>query len=264
MGTSTIGSDPEVHCCGMANRVVGQRGRVEKSTSPRRTGAASPSYCPFGPQGCSARERTTIVQVNFMNKLMASLVVVGALAAPAAQAQIYLGGAWGSSNIGYPCTDGISCDKSDRGHRLSIGYRFSPVFSVEINRFDFGSVERQGRTTVLSVPVNVAESFKVTGLGLGMEVRPALGGQVYGIGRWGLVRMKGQSGVGYSASSTTPALTAKSRSSTQMYVGLGLGYALWDGFTVELTADLSGAQFDDGTTNSRELRLIGLGATYRF
>lgn len=164
-----------------------------------------------------------------------------ALAAGLASAQgaspLYLGGAFGSSEVS---VEGPNVDDSDTGFKIYGGYEINPMFALEIGYMDFGKATFTGG----SVEV---DAFYGAAVGR-LEFTKGL----TGVGRLGFANVDTKGRV-FGASD--------SESAVNLYFGLGLEFALNKNF--KLTGALD---FTEGEINgdSGDVSLMSVGLQYNF
>lgn len=174
--------------------------------------------------------------------------LLAAAAAHAAEPQTYVSVAAGASHINLDCTGATTCDTSDTGGKLAVGYEFGNGFSVEAGYMSFGKFK--GADGTMSV------SLKPTAFTVGGAFALPLNTD------WGMNVRLGLAQVKTKASATVGTLSGSdSQSKAKVYAGLGLTYAISKAVKLELGFDSTEAQFagEKGT-----LRLISLGASFAF
>ncbi len=182
-------------------------------------------------------------------KKIALAAVLGTMMA-AASAQVYVGGNVGQARTNVDCSDSLSCDKSDTGYKLTVGYKLNPTVALEAAYVNFGKVKARYLD-------DDANPFSVEVKGHGVLLAAAFRYPVMPtlnvVGRLGMasLKAKGSSSLG----------TSDSESSTKPYVGLGAEYALTKELRLTAAADFTRAKFAD---DSYAVRLLSLGAQYDF
>ena len=170
----------------------------------------------------------------------------------AAGAETYIGAAIGPSNIEANCDLTTSCDKGDTGFKIYGGFVLpqSPLagLALEVGYIGFGTA--RGSQVVVERTVEVS-ALTMNGA-LRVKFTPAL----QGVGRLGLGYVNGKDN-GYPLAGAN----AKSKSSMQLYGGLGLEYAINKQFKLTGSADFT--SYDTGN-QSGSARLISIGAQYGF
>lgn len=171
-----------------------------------------------------------------------------------AQAENYLGGTIGASQIDIDCGGLASCDNGDTGFKLYAGFDVARRASVnglalEVGYIDFGKATASYGPARASVEVS-AVTFAAALRG---QFTPALAG----VARLGLGYVEGK------ASGSVAGFSAGSESSSELklYGGLGLEYSLNKQFKLVGAADFT--TYDTGH-NSGSASLISFGAQYGF
>jgi OOP family OmpA-OmpF porin len=185
-----------------------------------------------------------------MNKRIALCAAALALSA-AAQAETYIGGALGSSDIDINCSVSLSCETSDTGVKIYGGYELpkSPIpgLALEIAYIDFGQA---------SANRGVVNTLDVSALTFGGAMRLKFAPAFSGVGRLGLAYVDGSdNGTGVFG------IGAKSDSNIELYYGLGLEYALNKQF--KLTGAVDFTDYDTGN-QSGSVHLLSIGLQYGF
>ena len=200
------------------------------------------------------------MRASFLNVfelgLLMKHIFLGAAAlilSTAVGAETYIGGALGFSEIEANCDFTTSCDKSDTGFKIYGGYVLPrsplPNLALEVGYTDFG--QAHARTTSL-----VDRTVSVTALTFGAAMRLKFTPELNGVGRLGLAYVEGKdNGIGVFG------LGAKSNSDMNMYVGLGLEYALNKQWKLTGSADFT--SYDTGN-QSGSARLMSIGAQYGY
>lgn len=168
-------------------------------------------------------------------------------------AQVYVGGAYGMTQMEVDCSGTYTCDKSDAGVKLYGGYQFNPALAVELGYISFGKVKFSGpyySSTVSAEMESTAVTFAVAG-------RAAFSPVVHGVARLGFASVETKvnanlSGYGSGADSET---------TVKPYFGLGLEYS----FSKQLRGTL-GADFTQGEIGGEtgSLRAFNVGLQYGF
>ncbi|MGH8831896.1 MAG: outer membrane beta-barrel protein [Polaromonas sp.] len=192
------------------------------------------------------------------------VLAAGTLTPHAAFAQdmgFYIGAGVGQSKGKDACSDlgGVgfsgSCDDTDTGGKLFLGYQFNKNFAVEGGYVDLGKFKASG--TISGVPVSAdakAKTWQLVAVGtLPLANNFSVFGKA-GVHRWDLdVR----------ASALGSTITA-SDNGTDLTLGIGAGYE----FTKNLGVRLEWERFrnvgEDATTGKSNVDLISVGLRYRF
>lgn len=180
------------------------------------------------------------------------VVAALALLSMAAHAQMYIGGAIGSSEVDSDCTLTTSCETSDTGFKIYGGYVLPraplPGLALEVGYIDFG----KSNATRAFVTTTVEASGLLFNAAMRLKFTPALSG----VGRLGLAYMEGKDngrlGLG---------INPKSESDFNVYYGLGLEYSLNKQFKLTGAADFS--SYDTGN-QSGDAHLLSIGLEYGF
>lgn len=204
--------------------------------------------------------------------MRASLITLAAglalLGSGAASAQAYVGAGVGSGHISADCSGTTSCDTSSTGAKLYGGYLVNPALGVELGYFDWGKAK--ATTSVLPLagsggqeapqaitPIAASATLKATGFGLGVAYLPQLSADWNAVLRAGVAQNKGK--VSVDGGSGT------SKTSTQPYVGLGVGYLVTPNLTLTGELDFSRVKWNDGTADATDaVRLVTIGLRFKF
>lgn len=184
-----------------------------------------------------------------MKKIISAALLTLAMGG-AAQAQGYIGGAFGVTSAGVDCENGDRCDSTDSGFKFYGGYKFTPNVAFEAGYINFGDITFQSGFAHAAIK----NTAVVAAVAVHGDFTPAFGGSA----RLGLASVKTKytesvPSFGYSASD--------SESNVKAYFGLGLDYA----FTKQLKGVLS-ADFTTGEIGDQKgaVRLFSIGAQYNF
>jgi OOP family OmpA-OmpF porin len=182
--------------------------------------------------------------------VLASLLAVAAVGA---QAQAYIGGGIGMSEVNLDCDGSTSCDKSDTGYKIYGGYKFHPMAALEVGYIDFGKASASGYYRGYAVKADInASAFTVAA-----ALRGAFTPSLSGVARLGVANVETKlTGTVYGVGRGT-----SSESSTEFYFGLGLEYAFTKNFKGALSADFTKGEIDG---EKGDVRLIGISAQYDF
>lgn len=185
-----------------------------------------------------------------MNKIVLAAVLASTMSA--ASAQVYLGGSLGQSHANFDCADTVSCDKSDVGYKLTLGYKLNPVVALEASYVDFGKANAVVPDSGLLVNVDVKSSGLLFAAAFRHQATPVLGL----VGRLGLSSLETK-----ATASVLGASASRTYSSTKPYVGLGIEYALNKQVSLTAGADFTRVEVDG---ESSAVRLLGVGLRYDF
>ncbi|OGA82829.1 MAG: hypothetical protein A2711_10145 [Burkholderiales bacterium RIFCSPHIGHO2_01_FULL_63_240] len=181
---------------------------------------------------------------------MKKIAVAGLLTAmmATASAQVYVGGGIGQTHLNVDCASSVTCDATDTGGKLYVGYKFTPNLALEGTYFNFGEATARG-------PGGRA-ALKTTAIGLGLAGRAALSERVSFVGRLGLAQVKADGSV-----NTVSLVGSDSETSAQAYFGLAVEFALMKSLKAFASADFSQIEVDG---DSGAVRLLGVGLQYDF
>ena len=158
-----------------------------------------------------------------MKKISLSLAAATlALAASAASAQVYVGGAIGQSHYNLDCGGG-SCDRTPTGFKLFGGYKLNEFIGIEGTYADYGDAKH-------SEP-GYSERLTGTSFGIGAAGFYDFHPQWTAVGRIGLAsnRLKFRDSDGFSSR----------ESKIKPYLGLGVGFRVTPKTTIEAGADFT-------------------------
>ncbi len=160
-----------------------------------------------------------------------------------ASAQVYVGGALGLTHVDCPANV-ANCDASDMGFKGTVGYRLNRVVALEASYIDFGKSKFNAFL--------VGGSQEVTGFVLNAALRHDFTRELTGVGRLGFGTMDTKLRVGGAS---------RTESSTKVYFGLGLEYALSRNLKAVAAADFTSAEYSG---ESYAVRMFSAGAQYEF
>lgn len=166
--------------------------------------------------------------------LLASTVV-------SASAQVYVGGAFGPSRVNIDCGGLLNCDSGDTGYKLYGGYKINPIVSLEAAYVDFGKAKFTGG------------SFGVDGFLVNAAFRHSFNREFTGVARLGLAVL--------DTKLSGPLFINSTDSSTKLYFGLGMEYAIAKNLKATASMDFANAEFQG---QSGSVRLLNIGAQYDF
>ena len=183
-----------------------------------------------------------------MKKIILAIAAVAALSANTAFAEgYYVGGSVGQSHVNIDCSGATDCTDNSTGYKLFGGYKFAPNIAGELSYFDFGKVH----ATVAPDTV----SLKSTGFGLGVAFLGDFAPQWKGVGRLGIASTSTKATVSGSVNGSD------TDRSTNAYVGLGVGYEIQKGLTIDGTLDFTRLKY---ASQSANVRVLSVGLTYAF
>ena len=164
-----------------------------------------------------------------------------------------------SLGYGSPST---SADDKDQTYKFLVGYRFSPVISVEGFYADLGKYN--SRTTVSTpFPGTVSADYKAKGYGVDLLLSAPLSQEFSVYGRLGVMQAKTEA----SFSSTGSVLLAKnqgSKNKTGQHFGVGLQYDLNPALGLRAEVETYRKLGDDSTGGELKVDVVSLGAIFRF
>ena len=163
-----------------------------------------------------------------------------------------------SLGYGSPST---SADDKDQTYKFLVGYRFSPVISVEGFYADLGKYNSRSTVTT-PFPGTVSADYKAKGYGIDLLLSAPLSQEFSVYGRLGVMQAKTEA----SFSSTGSVLLAKSQGSknkTGQHFGVGLQYDITP--TVGLRGEVETYRKlgDDSTGGELKVDVVSLGAIFR-
>jgi len=169
------------------------------------------------------------------------------LAASAASAQVYVGGAVGQSHYNDDCF-GLSCDRTPTAYKLFGGYKLNQFVAIEGTYTDYGDFKfSDGFDSRLS-----GTSFGIGAAGF-YDFHP----QWTAVGRLGLAsnKFKLRDNAGFSSSDTK----------IKPYFGLGIGFRLTPKTTIEAGADFTRFELNNAEAEaSSGVRFLHIGVRQSF
>jgi OOP family OmpA-OmpF porin len=182
-----------------------------------------------------------------MKKIILAVAAVTALSANTAFADNYVGGSVGSSHVNIDCTGTTNCNNNGTAFKLFGGYKFTPNVAAEISYFDFG----KAKATVAPNTISISG----TGLGFGVAAFTEFAPQWKGVGRLGIASTSVKASVSGAVNGSD------TDHSTNAYAGLGVGYELQKGLTLDATLDFTRLKY---ASESANVRVLSVGLTYAF
>jgi OOP family OmpA-OmpF porin len=170
----------------------------------------------------------------------------------AALAQGYVGLGAGPTRLNVDCSDTITCDKTGTGFKLYGGFKFTPNVALEGNYFDFGKAKATVDTGVGVASVNL----KTKGYGVGGAFFGEFAPNFTGVARVGVASVKATADAALGSLSGSD-----SESTTQLYIGLGAGYTVMKGLSIDAGIDFSKSKYAGESGN---VHLLSIGASYSF
>jgi len=175
--------------------------------------------------------------------VLASLL---AAASMGAFAQGYLGAGFGVSHLNIDCEGTTSCDTSDTGYKVYGGYKFAPMFAVELGYLDFGKAKLAGfGTNYYGYSYLVNGDVKVSAFTLA------------GVARLGVANVNTKA----AASVYGTEYYNESETKAKLYYGLGLEFAFNKNIKGVVSADFTQSELSG---EKGDVRLIGIGVQYDF
>lgn len=179
----------------------------------------------------------------------AFFALVPLLLASAASAQGYIGIATGPTQHKLDCSGTTSCDTTDTGYKLYGGYKFSPIAAVELGYTDFGRATKKLGTA--------SATYTATSFWIGGAVFVLLAPQLKGIARLGISSSEAE-----VSETWWPFSVSNSKTHTNPYVGLGLGYDLTP--QMSLTAHFDFARIKYNNSDSADTSFLSIGLSQAF
>ena len=164
-----------------------------------------------------------------------------------------------SLGYGSPAT---SADDKDQAYKFLVGYRFSPVVSVEGFYADLGKYN--SRTTVTTpFPGTVSADYKAKGYGIDLLLSAPISQEFSVFGRLGVMQAKTEASFG-STGSVLLAQNRGSKNKTGQHFGVGMQYDITP--TVGLRGEVETYRKlgDDSTGGELKVDVVSLGAIFRF
>jgi OmpA-OmpF porin, OOP family len=196
---------------------------------------------------------------NSLPAVRAALVALGVatLAAPAAQAQGYVGGGIGPARINIDCAGFTTCDKTSTGGKLYGGWLFTPQWAAELGYFNWGKAKASGTIDVEGTPVTGSADVKGTGFGVGVAYVAPFTPQWSGVVRACVARNKGKTSV--SALGTS---ASESFNSTEPYLGFGVGYDWMPNLSLTGEVDFSRVKYT--SSDKADAYMVTVGLRWKF
>ena len=181
---------------------------------------------------------------------MKKIAVAGLLTAmmTTASAQVYVGGGIGQTHLNVDCASSVTCDATDTGGKLYVGYKFTPNLALEGTYLNFGeaTARRPGGRA----------SLKTTAIGFGLAGRAPLSERFTLVGRLGLAQIRADGTL-----DTGSMVGSDAQNTAQVYFGVAAEFALTKSLKAFASADFSQTEYD-GDTGA--VRLLGVGLQYDF
>jgi OmpA-OmpF porin, OOP family len=161
-----------------------------------------------------------------------------------------------------------SVKNTDNTYRISGGYRFSPIFSLEAHYTDLGKYSSESRATLVpnAGAGTVSAKYKTSGFGVDALVSAPLGTGFSIYGRVGVMRAKTEANFTSSGSifvSPTSRLDASANTTAYSY-GIGAQYDI----NKQIAIRAEGQRYDklgnDNTGGKLKLDVYTIGAVFSF
>lgn len=164
-----------------------------------------------------------------------------------------------SRGAGSPST---TVDDKDNAYRLALGYRFSPVVSVEGFYTDLGNYNSRS-SVATPLPGTVNADYKAKGYGVDLLLSAPVTPEFSVYGRVGIIRAKVDAG--FSASGSLALLsTGASTDKTGQHFGVGLQYDFTPTFGLRGEWETYRKLGDDTTGGELKGDVVSIGAVFRF
>ena len=163
-------------------------------------------------------------------------------------AQAYVGIAGGASKQNIDCSGLSSCDTSATGFKVYTGVKFTPMFAGELSYTDFGKVKATYFT--------VSAGYQTTAVSIGGAFFAPLAPDLNAVFRLGVSSNKAKLTASVSGFSTSD-----SETHTAPYLGLGLGYEVTRGLSINGAIDATKTRYGDEKSNAT---LLSVGLSYTF
>ena len=186
-----------------------------------------------------------------------ALAIVAALAsfgAAGAQAQVYESAHLGAGHARFDCTGTSACDTGGTAFRLTGGYVVYDRIAVELGFINFG----KAKATVPDPAIGDMDfEYKASAFTLGLAYQLPISQE------WGANFRLGMANVTAKATVANAGIKFDlgDERKNKLYWGLGGNYAFSKNVMMELSADLSRANYNG---NKVDLRAITLGGRYSF
>jgi OmpA-OmpF porin, OOP family len=172
-------------------------------------------------------------------------LLAGCFVSTAAMAQTYVGITGGATHFNYDCDNASTCEKTAFGLKVYGGYKFTPNIAIEGAYADLGKF----KITVNNSPgITLSDSSKLSALSLGGAFFYELAPNITALGRLGLASGKFKA-------------NALSETKINPYIGIGIGYSMSPGLSLNGTLDMNRFKFDGETKNTF---MLGAGVSYGF
>ncbi len=175
------------------------------------------------------------------------LAAVMATTASGAMAQLYMGAGLGYAVVSDYCKDAVgSCEDSSLGLKLYGGFNLNPSVAVEVGYLDFG----QAKDDLYGAHFDLEASAVI----VNAAFRAPLSRELAGVARIGLAHVTVDEHFNWRSD--------RSKSTSQLYLGLGLEYALQKNLKATFSYDLT--RGEDAGGGGGNLHLFSAGLQYGF
>lgn len=188
-----------------------------------------------------------------MKKLISAVMLMAAVGG--ASAQVYVGGSVGATNLNADCSGTSDCNNNDTGYKFYVGYKFSPLFSVEAGYINFG---KPSATAYVPPYGNTKLELESSAPFVVGAVRGNFTPQLSGVARLGLANMETK------VTLSQALVGSDSKSEIKALFGLGLEYALTKSFSASVDADFSNTTEVVSRMGSGAIRMLSIGGQYHF
>lgn len=182
-------------------------------------------------------------------------VVLASSLATAALAQGYIGASIGQSDFKIDCTGLTSCDKKDTAYKLYGGYMVLPYLGVEAGWTELGKATGSGVFDFDTTPISGTGELKSRGFFLA-GIAAAQFGEASVFGKLGVASLKTKLTI-----SALGASDSESKTSTNLYYGLGAGYEFTKNFGARIEWERFRIKYVD---EKDDVDLLSAGVVYRF
>ena len=164
-----------------------------------------------------------------------------------------------AQGFGSPST---SADDKDAAYKFLLGYRFSPMVSVEGFYADLGKYNTRS-TVATPFPGTVSADYKSKGYGVDLVLSAPMTPEFSVYGRLGIMQAKTEASFG-SVGSVILTQNAGSKNKTGQHFGLGLQYELNPALALRGEVETYRKLGDASTGGELKVDVVSLGAIFRF
>ena len=165
------------------------------------------------------------------------------------------------SSLGYG-SPSTSADDKDKSYRFSLGYRFSPIISVEGFYADLGSYNSRSSVTSPSAGT-VNADYQAKGYGVDLLLSAPISPEFSVYGRVGVIQAKAEANFN-SAGSINLLSRSGSSDKTGQHFGVGLQYDITPVIGLRGEFETYRKLGDDSTGGELKVDVVSLGAIFRF